>query len=1041
MTAAGGHWRADLRADSGLADLLILCARWPDADPDLLAGLLALRRVPATQAPEALVAGDSFATRARPLPTSPGAGGRAAGVGEQPRAEPPQPVNPTAAVSGLPFYRVTAHRPLPAASAHGECPRWWLDAEPIPPDTSDTVLGIPPPAPLTPWRRLWPFLRAALGEVVEQRAPDLERLVRHSASARPPRRIPRRRRARWTPRARVILDFSLRHADQLGADVRGLIRPLLDLRGAFGLELLGYTDAAVGPWLCFDARGRPRRLAAVPAPPAAGVPVLIVGDLGCCGDAADQTAWLDLLARLRRAGVRPLVLSPCPPRCWQPELARDCRLLTWDRARRLPRVLPRASAPRAAWPQAPPPAADADAARLLDWLAPAVRIEPFLLRALRCRLGLDIGAELAAWRHPHLAPTSGARQWRDAAARAGHEAAFRRLAPADRALLGALLRERHHLLPETLRLEEEANLARLCGGSAPAAADHLARLARTLAAGSPNADALRTYLHGQSLRAAPEDWADERRAALFTLLHRERLRAGEPLELPDGLAAPVPWLLAGAEPRARALVQRGGELFLIGDAPVHDPIEPRGGTAEPLPGSVLAHLRLTDAPVQVLARRDGEADPGEPAPGPGAGARGPRWRSHPADARRPIPLPPGGLLLRGHDAELTIAPLTRPAWAGAIGQDGAGLFADVPHGGGSRRLRWVPPGPPLGIAADHSVRELAIPHGAFWDEDAWRCFRSGETLRADWAARRGIDDIGPWAEFDVKGVTQRMRWIWPAAFWMGSPAGEDGRESDETRHEVLLTRGYWLADTACTQALWRAVMDYHPSSFKGAERPVENVSWEGVQAFIEWLNRTVPGLGARLPTEAEWEHGCRAGTTGPFWFGAAVTTDQVNYNDDHLYGGAPKGKVRRETVPVKALPANAWGLYQMHGNVWEWCRDWYAAYDALLTLDPAGPDAGVRGICRGGSWFGQAVECRSAQRRRWRPVVRSGAVGFRLARGPIASQAQFAERDAAEPRQAPDNRRTVTAAQDAADAGRTQRERSRSGVGGVLHWLRGRRGK
>ncbi|ESQ10904.1 MAG: hypothetical protein N838_18310, partial [Thiohalocapsa sp. PB-PSB1] len=135
-------------------------------------------------------------------------------------------------------------------------------------------------------------------------------------------------------------------------------------------------------------------------------------------------------------------------------------------------------------------------------------------------------------------------------------------------------------------------------------------------------------------------------------------------------------------------------------------------------------------------------------------------------------------------------------------------------------------------------------------------------------------------------------------------------------------------------------------------------------------------------------HGCRAGTETAFWFGDAITTDQVNYDGNHPTGGAPKGAYRKQTVDVKALPCNAWGLYQMHGNVWEWCSDWYAAYPSGEQDDPEGPDTGVQRVCRGGSWIDHAVYCRSALRSLRLPDLGHVNQGFRLARGPEAGPAE-----------------------------------------------------
>ncbi|WP_295437578.1 formylglycine-generating enzyme family protein [uncultured Thiodictyon sp.] len=252
----------------------------------------------------------------------------------------------------------------------------------------------------------------------------------------------------------------------------------------------------------------------------------------------------------------------------------------------------------------------------------------------------------------------------------------------------------------------------------------------------------------------------------------------------------------------------------------------------------------------------------------------------------------------------------------------------------------------------------------------------------DWAGEWGEDRYGPWVAFRVKGVRQCLRWVPPGRFLMGSPAGEAQRSTDEAQHWVTLTQGLWLADTACTQALWQAVMGENPSRFQGAQRPVEQVDWDQVQQFIGRLNDLLPGLDACLPTEAQWEHACRAGTRTPFWFGDQITPEQVNYDGNHPYPGGAKGLYREQTVEVRALPCNAWGLYQMHGNVWEWCRDWYGDYPTEPIEDPTGPETGLRRVARGGCWIDRAGHCRSARRSGRGPADRNDGLGFRLARGP-----------------------------------------------------------
>jgi formylglycine-generating enzyme required for sulfatase activity len=271
------------------------------------------------------------------------------------------------------------------------------------------------------------------------------------------------------------------------------------------------------------------------------------------------------------------------------------------------------------------------------------------------------------------------------------------------------------------------------------------------------------------------------------------------------------------------------------------------------------------------------------------------------------------------------------------------------------------------------------------------------TARVRWMSDEGIDSIGRWAEFKVDSVIQRLRWIEPGEFWMGSTEAERKRfaagdedvlkyfDDEKARHRVRMTQGFWLADTACTQALWQAVTGENPSKFTGdLQLPVEQVSWNDItQHFLPELNRRVPGLKVSVPTEAHWEYACRAGIDTAYSFGETITPEQVNFDGRFPPPGGAKGQYREKTVPVKALAANAWGLYQMHGNVWEWCADGKRTYEAGAASDPVGPQeqgAGGR-VLRGGSWYSNGWNCRSADRYADVPDGRSGSIGFRLARG------------------------------------------------------------
>jgi Uncharacterized conserved protein len=175
-------------------------------------------------------------------------------------------------------------------------------------------------------------------------------------------------------------------------------------------------------------------------------------------------------------------------------------------------------------------------------------------------------------------------------------------------------------------------------------------------------------------------------------------------------------------------------------------------------------------------------------------------------------------------------------------------------------------------------------------------------------------------------------------------------------------------------------MGNNPSRFKGDDRPVEQVSWNDAQEFIRKLNRKEGTNKYRLSTEAQWEYACRAGTTTPFYTGGCIFTNQANYNGSYPMPGCSKGEYRKKTTEVASFPPNKWGLYDMHGNVWEWCHDWKGDYLSGHVIDPTGPSSGRRRVVRGGSWFGRPWDIRSANRYRCYPDNRDYNTDFRLIR-------------------------------------------------------------
>jgi formylglycine-generating enzyme required for sulfatase activity len=218
-------------------------------------------------------------------------------------------------------------------------------------------------------------------------------------------------------------------------------------------------------------------------------------------------------------------------------------------------------------------------------------------------------------------------------------------------------------------------------------------------------------------------------------------------------------------------------------------------------------------------------------------------------------------------------------------------------------------------------------------------------------------------------------------FTMGSPASEAERGDDENAHRCVIGRPFWLGETEVTQDLWARTMGSNPSKHPGDQNPVDSVSWDDCQRFVAKLDGG-NGAGWRLPSEAEWEYACRAGTTTPFAFGASISSEQVNFDGSRPYAGSEKSENRHRVLPVRSLPANAFGLFDMHGNVYEWCQDSYAPA-AASTEAPLGGDGNP--VVRGGAWGSMAHGCRSAFRfHGYERYAKNERLGLRLARSLVA---------------------------------------------------------
>jgi formylglycine-generating enzyme required for sulfatase activity len=235
----------------------------------------------------------------------------------------------------------------------------------------------------------------------------------------------------------------------------------------------------------------------------------------------------------------------------------------------------------------------------------------------------------------------------------------------------------------------------------------------------------------------------------------------------------------------------------------------------------------------------------------------------------------------------------------------------------------------------------------------------------------------------TNSVGMKLVLIPKGTFMMGSPIEEEGADDDEEQHQVTISKDYYLGVTEVTQGQYEKVMGTNPSHFQkrvirksdSSMYPVESVSWKDAVEFCKKLSELPEekkaGRVYRLPTEAEWEYACRAGSKTAYSFGA----DSRSLGDYAWFGG----NSGQQTHPVGEKKANAWGLYDMHGNVWEWCSDWYGVYPKGSVSDPSGPSEGSGRVLRGGSWYLGAADCRSAFRIRRGPSLRLNDGGFRVA--------------------------------------------------------------
>ena len=881
---------------------------------------------------------------------------RAPELGENstPQPAPPEPESPPEAE---PPWRVVGPTVEPGAEQDVPDAPSFLQGK-LPRRLGAQTLLPRQPRPLIPIARLGRVLRHHLRQLAPSGELDIERLVAQLARLRSLRHLPRRRCPVWTPRLQLYWDQA-RPLAFCWEDQWRVRQWLERWRGRAGLEIIVVDSAGSAVDVTHPQWAEPR----LPDP---RTTLLAPSELGAAGESeARLPLWASVADGARRAGARAVALVPCPASLWPAGLTRHWQAIDWQGARRASasgfRVRPEGIGAATGGLLAPSQRQQALAQALLTLLSPAVRIEPALLRALRLllgRQGADLGTELLAWNDPRVAIRS--REGMALSVPAMH--ALRRQLeeqleeqPEKMSEQVARAIQWHHWrLGLPLRAEETA--------ACPSQwAQRRAELMLGLYAGTlyqrgvnDSTPTERRYLGRQEGRQLPKAWQTAPMAAIWALANRKADRSGFERPLPAGLELrQVLWAL-GAPPSKRwcRLWQRGLTLELW-------PVATRSEPWPERPGAPLGALPLRFGQVQFTWQ------------GPG-----------------PVLLTPGSSAASQQQQQLQ---QQQPSAAPCC------LTVDVEA---RQRLRLpdVPGGargslPVLQLTTDLATLELRAEPTPPW---ATRFERGLSGLRVEggtldvswpsWAETLSHDQYGLHATLRLaRGVQMRLRWIPAGRFQRGSPESERGRHPDEgPQHGVELIRGYWLAETPCTQAEWEAVMGENPSHFKGeGERPVEQVSWEDCQEFCRRVEEARPGVGIRLPTEAEWEYACRAGKESAYHDGSECTEPEGK--DPALlrlgwFGGNSDGR----THAVRQLKANGWGLYDVHGNVWELCEDWFGKYKARDERDPKGPDAGSGRVARGGGWYGSAQHCRAAYRFSGHPSKRVQNIGVRFAAVPVS---------------------------------------------------------
>ena len=893
------------------------------------------------------------------------------------------PINNASRSTTASYYRITSRHV--DGLQDGLPLDWFVQAQPTILDETQTRIPachrvIPLHTELTRWSRLEPFLEKILGANIAGMQVDAPQLVRQVATGQSIRRIPRKLRPSWSEKIRVLIDINDDNFPYR-SDFLHLRDKFVQVRGTDGLELQYIHDEPGG----YIVRYEQYRECIEPwSVPDKNTPLLILSDLGMQSRSPVALyAWLVFGQLLNVQGIRPLVLMPVAERDIDKRLLRYFDCFVWDGSSELKRVKGAYQA------EADKRNHEESITALLGYFFAALRVDVGLLRAVRYLLPgkqisgkplrhqpFDIGHETAIWRHRDTVHAGDEWGWQANSREAYQDDAVKllqQLDPKKREQLVALIGRYHALLPDELYFEAMYNLKLLAG------LDESGELANILPTEVWQEterylqDLVKTYavhpehhlLDGWVKRHLVRNQAKGLRGQYdywlafmaYSHLHQEQREGTAEMPYPDFLTPEELAEISRYTNHAKSfrryqLKQQGEKLVLVRQDAVGRAKQATDDWGKStVSGALLLNLSLNDERIfhqhtdrhgnrkLVSLNLDKIKD----------------GFNFPANGKHEFQIGQERFTV-----DVSTAQQQKEPWMTFIASGSDGLYAESQTNAGDiYRWYWHPP---------EWSRDKGILPGVWYGSK-----QLGKVQR---------DTYGFHTDITIAGIPQRFRWIEPTAFQMGSPKDEAGRYDSETQHQVILTQGYWLAETTCTQALWQVVMGNNPSDFKGKNNPVGNVSWQDVtDKFLTRVNKQYPQLKLRLPTEAEWENACRAGTTGAFNFEGELSLDKVNYRgtwDDYDKWG--QGALQK-TAAVKSYPPNQWGLYEMHGNVWEWCQDWYGSYSAESVIDPQGSERGASRVLRGGSWFNLGGYCRSAFRARVDPGGRAYDYGFRLALG------------------------------------------------------------